>query len=244
MEINISFDKEFDEIWETLQRKYPKKLFDLDGVGKQLDFSEFTRNFFGSKGVTADKSVDANSNVEDSSVVAYHSEVMKPLKRLNSYYMLWKGMRKYFSTKLADEVLEMQLCGDIYINDYHDFFIKSYCFNYSTYDVMANGLPYMKKINCIPPKYLLTFKQQLEQFTVFASNNQSGAAGQADLLIIMSHYVKKALDTKSDCHIDLGTEENVWQYVKEILTSYIYTINQPFKTAESPFTNVSVYDRL
>lgn len=244
MNISLSYEKEFNTLWEDLHNKYPQKLFDLDGVGKQLDMAKFSKNYFSQKGgTTADISVDANSNVSDMSVVSYDSELMKPFERLNSYYMLWKYAKKYYGQEFANDVIEKQLTGDFYINDFHHFFLKPYCFNYSTYDILTFGLPYIDRIKCVPPKYLLTFKQQLEQFTVFASNNQSGASGEADLLVIMSYYVSNCLKTKSDCHFKFNSEEDVWTYVREILTSYIYTINQPFRSNQSPFTNISLYDR-
>lgn len=244
MYIHLDYDEEFNELWMHLKEKYPKELFNIDGVGNQLDLAKFTKNFFSQKGkTTADISVDANANVSDMSVISYDAELMKPFERLNSYYMLWKNSRKFYTTEFANKVVESQLVGDYYINDFHHFFLKPYCFNYSTYDVMINGLPYIDRIHCVPPKYLLTFKQQLEQFTVFASNNQSGASGEADLLVIMSYYVKNALNSLSDCHFKFASKENVWIYVKEILTSYIYTINQPFRSNQSPFTNVSLYDK-
>jgi len=245
MNINLNYDQGFNDLWFHLQEKYPKELFDLDGVGKQLDMAQFSKTFFSRKTDTtvADISVDANANVSDNSVVSYDAELMKPFERLNSYYMLWKNSKKYYGSEFADKAVECQLIGDYYINDFHHFFLKPYCFNYSTYDVLTNGLPYIDRIKCIPPKYLLTFKQQMEQFTVFASNNQSGASGEADLLVIMSYYIKNALNTLSDCHFKFASKEDVWTYVEEILTSYIYTINQPFRANQSPFTNISLYDR-
>lgn len=243
MQITLSYEKEFTDLWNHLKQKYPKELFDLDGVGKQLDMAWFSKNFFSQKGATtADVSVDENANVSDMSVVSYDAELAKPFERLNSYYMLWKYSRKYYGTEFANKVVEAQLTGDFYINDFHHFFTRPYCFNYSTYDVAIGGLPYIDRIKCIPPKHLLTFKQQMEQFTVFASNNQSGAAGQADLLVIMSYYVKKALENLQDAHFKFKSEEDVWQYVREIITSYIYTINQPFRANQSPFVNISLYD--
>lgn len=243
MQITLSYEKEFTDLWNHLKQKYPKELLDLDGVGKQLDMAWFSKNFFSQKGATtADVSVDENANVSDMSVVSYDAELAKPFERLNSYYMLWKYSRKYYGTEFANKVVEAQLTGDFYINDFHHFFTRPYCFNYSTYDVAIGGLPYIDRIKCIPPKHLLTFKQQMEQFTVFASNNQSGAAGQADLLVIMSYYVKKALENLQDAHFKFKSEEDVWQYVREIITSYIYTINQPFRANQSPFVNISLYD--
>jgi len=242
MYFKTNYDQEFDDLYMHLKAKYPQKLFDLDGIGKQLDMSEFSKNFFSSK-VTADASIDANANVDDISVIAYNTELPKPFFRLNSYYILWKELKRLYGHETANIIIEMQLTGDIYIHDFHGIGAgMPYCFNYSTYDVMTKGLPMVKKVKSLPPKYLYAFKSQLEQFTVIASNSTLGAAGLADVLIVMSYYVKNILETKSDAHFTFATEEDVWKYVKENLVSFIYTINQPMRANQSPFTNVSVYD--
>ena len=44
----------------------------------------------------------------------------------------------------------------------------------------------IKKIKSIPPKYLYSFKSQLEQFTIIAANSTLGATGLADMLLVMS----------------------------------------------------------
>jgi hypothetical protein len=119
MKINITFDKEFDALWDELQEKYPKELFDMDGVGKQLDLSQFSKNFFSTKTTTADASIDANANVDDMSVIAYSIELKKPYEKLNSYYMLWKELKRWNGTETANKIIEMQLNGDIYIHDFH-----------------------------------------------------------------------------------------------------------------------------
>lgn len=245
MIINLSYDKEFEALWSDLEDKYPVKLFEIDGVGRnQLDMARSSKEYFSrNKDVMADISVDANANVSDRSVVSYDTEIQKPFQRLNSYYMLWKYARQYYGTEFANMIVEGQLTGDFYINDFHHFFTRPYCFNYSTYDVALQGLPYIDRIKCIPPKHLLTFKQQMEQFTVFASNNQSGASGQADLLIIMSHYVEKVLRERSDLGVKFNSEDDVWHYVSELLTSYVYTVNQPFRSNQSAFVNISLYDK-
>ena len=246
MNIRLSYEQEFDNLWESLKKKYPSELFNLEGVGKQLDMAKFSKEFFSkhaSSTVTADNSVDENANVSDMSVVSYDTELLKPFERLNSMYMLWKYSRQYYGTEFANKVIESQLTGDFYINDFHHFFTRPYCFNYSTYDIALNGLPYLSHPKCITPKYLLTFKQQMEQFTVFAANNQSGASGQADILIIMSYYVKKVLDNQGDLSFKFASQEDAWAYVKELIVSYIYTLNQPFRSGQSPFTNVSIYDK-
>lgn len=245
MKIEMSFDKDFEDLFENkLKKKYPKELFDLDGIGKQLDLPDYTRRFFDEDTlVTADISIDANANVDDVSVIAYDHEVGKPLKRLNSYYYLWKKISEMETIEIANYIMEAQLSGDIYINDFHGIAGSlSYCYNYSCYDIMAQGLPMIKKIKSIPPKHLMAYKSQVEQFTVIAANSTLGATGLADFLVVMSYYVKKLLETKSDAGFKFATEEDCWRYVKETLVSFIYTVNQPMRGNQSCFTNISIYD--
>lgn len=242
MYLKTTYDQEFDDLYMHLKAKYPQKLFDLDGIGKQLDMSTFSKNFFSSS-VTADASIDANANVDDISTIAYTTELPKPFFRLNSYFVLWKELKRLYGLEAANEIVEMQLTGDIYIHDFHGVAAgKPYCFNYSTYDIMINGLPMVKKVKSLPPKYLYAFKSQLEQFTVIASNSTLGATGLADMLIVMSYYVKNILNTHEDAHFKFYDDEACWNYVKENLVSFIYTINQPMRANQSPFTNISVYD--
>jgi ribonucleoside-triphosphate reductase len=243
MYIRVTYDAEFDDLMMYLRSKYPQKLFDLDGIGEQTDMSKFSKKFFASN-TTADASIDANANVDDVSVIAYNTELPKPFFRLNSYYILWKELRRLYGLLQANTIIEKQLIGDIYIHDFHGVAAGiPYCFNYSTYDIMTKGLPMVKKIKSIQPKYLYSFKSQLEQFVVIASNSTLGATGLADLLITMSYYVSQILKNKKDAHFTFATENDCWNYIKETLVSFIYTINQPMRANQSPFTNVSVYDK-
>lgn len=242
MYIKVSYEQKFDDLMMYLKGKYPDKLFNLDGIGEQTDMSKFSKKFF-SASVTSDASIDANANVDDISVIAYSTELPKPFFRLNSYYILWKELKKLYGLKVANDIVEMNLTGDIYIHDFHGIASgMPYCFNYSTYDILTKGLPMVKKISSLPPKHLYAFKSQLEQFTIIASNSTLGATGLADMLVVMSYFVNNILTTKSDAHFHFASEEDCWSYVRENIVSFIYTINQPMRANQSPFTNVSIYD--
>lgn len=241
--VTHSYSDDFVNLFANLAEKYGKKIFDLDGIGKQLDFNLFRENFFNSS-VVADGSVDPNANVEDMSPVTYTFEFSKPSERLDSYYVLYQELLNTVSKQVADEVMERQLIGDIYINDMHGIASrKPYCFNYATFDVLTMGLPMVGKIVSLPPQHLLAFRSQLEQFITIASNSTLGATGMADLLISMSYYMRHILETKSDAHFHFATEEDCWEYFKQTLVSFIYTVNQPMRGGQSPFSNVSIYDR-
>ncbi len=55
----ISYEEEFVDFFTKLRHKYSDKIFDIEGIGKQLDFSKFSKDFFSTK-TTTQKSVDAN----------------------------------------------------------------------------------------------------------------------------------------------------------------------------------------
>lgn len=113
----ISYDPEFVDFFARLSEKYPEKLFDLEGIGKQLDFAKFSRDFFSTKTTTADVSVDANSNVDEMSLIAYNVEMPKPMFRINALYLLWKYGRQLYGNEEAEAIIEGQISGDYYIND-------------------------------------------------------------------------------------------------------------------------------
>lgn len=255
MPINLpqSYDKEFCQIWNNLKQSLPEELFRLEGVhDDQLDINKTSRAFFkNSNGVIADHSIDANANVTGKDVITFNYEVPKALMKLNSLHNLWKTMKETEQDDyhLPNVMLSSELAGSIYINDSWDIG-RPYCFNFSTYDIALEGLKMGSRLNIVQPKSLFTFLRQLEQFVVYAGNSNLGATGLADMLIVASWYVDRILKSSieeqlpyKDHHTTVGTSEtNVWTYVKEALTSFIYTVNWEFRGNQSPFTNVSIYD--
>lgn len=236
MYFKTTYDQEFDDLYMYLKSKYPQKLFDLEGIGIQTDMGLFSKKFFSDVSTVADGSVDANSNVDDLTVVAYENELPKPHTRLNSLYLLWKYGKKLFGKEYANKMIELELTGAYYINDLSNV-QKSYCFNFSLYDLMTKGLPFVNKIPSYPAKHLSSFCGQLIHFTSYASNQVMGAVGLADLLVVLSYYVKKELSENPT------VPEYVWRQVKQEIQSIIYSCNQPFRGGlQSGFYNVSVYD--
>ena len=240
MNINYSYTKEFEEVFNRLKQdaKY-KELANLDGIGDQVDMVKFSKKFFTKgKNPTADASVDSNSNVDDDSVIAYNVESAKPSQRLNAYYLLYKYGWKLYGKEVAEKMVRSQFYKEFYINDFHTFGLFSYCFNYSCMDIVAQGLPFVTKIKSEPPKHLSSFMGQMVQFVTYASNSIAGAVGLADFIPCMSWYVKKLYDENKNV-----PKEFLDKQVKQELQSFLYSVNQPFRGGlQSAFTNLSLYD--
>ena len=81
-----SFQEEFVDCLASIEKKYGFDLFQVSGIGKQLDINWFAKQYFGRKTNTADVSVDANSNVGLKNVVIWDNELSKPLKLIYSYF--------------------------------------------------------------------------------------------------------------------------------------------------------------
>lgn len=226
MIIDYSYTQEFENIFNSFKEdKNYQKLANMDGIGEQTDIVKFSKKFFSNK-VTADSSVDANSNVEDNSVIAYEIEAAKPVSRLNAYYLLFKYGWKLFGRERATELVKGQFYKDYYINDFHKFAVVPYCYNFSCLDVVVNGLPFVKKIRSEPPKHLSSFMGQMIQFVTYASNSIAGAVGLADLLICASWYVDKFIKEADEKGIDTEYQHKI---IRQELQSFIYSVNQPFR---------------
>ncbi|MCD7983739.1 MAG: ribonucleoside-triphosphate reductase [Desulfovibrio sp.] len=253
LQLPQTYDEGFVALIERLRKKYPAELFLLTGIHEsQLDINHTSREYFSTanrKGsATADHSIDPNANVTGRDVITFNYEVPKPLMKMNSLYNLWKEILRFTDAETADLAVELEISGYVYINDSWDIG-RPYCFNYSTLDIALEGLKMGGRLNIVPPKSLSTLLRQIEQFTVYAANSTLGATGLADMLIVISRYVDMILDggregrVYHDNHVCVGSNRReVWTYVRECLTSLIYTLNWEFRGNQSPFTNVSVYD--
>lgn len=240
MHIKITWDQEFYDLMMYLIAKYGRDFLTLDGIGDQMDINKFSKDFFNTDTTTADVSVDSNANVCARTSIEYNHEMPKPIKKYNSYFLLWKQIKKDYGLLEANTVVEKVLRGDLYVNDSTDVALP-YCFNYSTYDIALNGLEGVsKRVRVSAPKSLETFVRQVEQFMVVAANSTLGATGFADFLIVASLFVEKMKKIGYDGRIKVDDYKT---YVKEKLINFIYTVNWEFRGNQSPFSNLSIFDR-
>lgn len=240
MYFKVSWDQDFADLMMHLWAKYGREVFTQNGIGDQLDLNKFSKTFFTNNTTTADVSIDDNANVSGKSIIDYNFEFSKPLQKYNSHYLIWKELKKNYGLLEANSIIEKQISGEIYINDFTNCAIP-YCFNYSTYDIALSGLPMAGRMKITAPKSLESFIRQMEQFTVYAANSTLGATGLADVLIVASYYVDKIRATDYDGHIKVQYGQ-LKTYISEKLRSFIYTLNWQFRGNQSPFTNISIYD--
>lgn len=246
MYVKLTYHPEFVELLYFIKSKYGEHILELEGIGNSnLDLPEFAKRFFSvsdnNKSVS-DKSIDSNANIADNpSVINFAVEATKPFFKLNSLYKLWKECKKLYGRKIADDLIVSSIVGDTYLNDSVNILFP-YCYNYSTLDVANKGLPTVNKIKSTVPKHLFSFMGQLSNFIILTSNSTLGASGISDFLLTTSIYFDRILKTKKDSSFSFSSEEDCWNYLKENIISFIFIVNQNFRSNQSAFTNVSIYD--
>ncbi len=224
-----TFSGGFDELYNQFRTtKNGKELLKAEGISREdLDIGILSKKYFTER--LSDMSLDQNANANEGiSPNNYSSEIVKGLSKINGHYLIWHYAKKMFGLERANELIRAIWNGDVYFHDASRPQIP-YCFAYSTSILMTQGRPY-GQLHSLPPKRSDSFIAQVIETTMDMSQEWSGAIAPADLLVNFSWYAKK--ENLSDKDI-----------VNEI-QKFVHTMNNKFRiSAESPFTNLSLFDR-
>ena len=161
MYIKQSYDDDFQHLMLDMKDKYPKSIFELNGISDEdLDRTKFAKKYFTKKNV-ANISVDSNANVQIKNIAAFNGERNKGLDKLDSLFLFWKTAKKLYGLREANKLVEKELNKDLNIQDSSNFYLP-----YSYY----GQTPILLKING-QIKYW-TLKQLYENFSSFSSYNK------------------------------------------------------------------------
>lgn len=235
-----SYQPEFKDIMLSMLDKYGVEMFNISGIGEQLDINSAVKKIVSSDS-TAGGTIDGNANVGSVTAGGLLQEINKPHLLIQSYYRIWKWLKKNRGLEVANTFVEKQINGAIYMNDMHYIVgCISYCWNHSVLTIINQGLVGIdNKGDALPPKHLRSYFDQIEAYLLIAGSNTAGATGIAGLMLGASIFMDKILKTGMDSNVPIG---DPWRYLKEELASLIYKLNQPSRHLQSLFTNVSIFD--
>ena len=242
MRVNIVLNKNFVTKYNALQAEYGTDIASLNGFGdEQLSYTDFINNFI-DKNTVADASVDGNSNVSHKDIVTLEREMPKPHSKLLAFNKIYYEIQKKYGFKAANEWLEMEWIGDLYMHDACSATFKHYCFAYDLKDLAEKGLFFIDGFNGQPAKHLVTFVDFVKEFVSFACNRSSGAVGLPNLIPYMYYFWKKDVDND---YMGIKSSGSERQYADQAFQRFIYAVNQPYMRdgSQSAFTNTSVFDR-
>lgn len=243
MDINIKLNKNFTTQYNKLQAEFGTSMSRLNGFDdNQLSYTDFIDNFIDEKTV-ADSSIDGNSNVRRKDIVTLLAEMPKPHRKLLAFNKIHYELQKAFGFATANEWLQREWMGQLYLHDGDTSTFKHYCFAYDLKELAEKGLFFLREnFNPNPPKHLTTFVDFVKEFISFASNRSSGAVGLPNLVPYMYYFWKKDCD---EDYLGVTSSKNEQKYAEQNIQRFIYALNQPCVRdgQQSAFTNTSVFDR-
>ena len=242
--VKYGFNNDFVELLNELKSKYGEKIFEIHGIGdKNLDITQFPKNFYNkSTKAVASVSIDDNANVSSKDISQYTYERFKPQQKLNSIYLLYKWVKKFFSKKDTRVAIERIIAGDIFVNDLTDI-EKPYCFAIDLNNLLSNGMDFFDGKNlCIgAPKRSDSFIAQVIQTTAFISNQIMGAIAYPSFFPILDKFYRAEY---GEDYMQRYEEDKDMQYrITNQFQNLIFSFNFPFRGNQSSFTNLSVLDR-
>lgn len=243
MDINIKLNKNFTTQYNKLQAEHGTTIARLNGFDdNQLSYTDFIDNFIDEKTVS-DSSIDGNSNVRRKDIVTLLAEMPKPHRKLLAFNKIHYELQKEFGFTTANEWLQREWVGQLYLHDGDTSSFKAYCFAFDLKDLAEKGLFFLREnFNPNPPKHLTTFIDFVKEFISFASNRSSGAVGLPNLIPYMYYFWKKDCDND---YLGVASSKNEQKYAEQNIQRFIYALNQPCVRdgQQSAFTNTSVFDR-
>ena len=254
MKIGLTFSETFDRLYESFMA-YPEgeELLKLEGIHPdQLDVGQMSHKYFTDEACNFTIDNNANTN-EENSYNNYFAEITKGLHKIEGYYLLHRYAEKRFDTDYADELMEAIITGDLYFHDPTKIQIP-YCYAYSTQFIMLEGRPY-GQLRSVPPTRSDSFMAEVIETTMDLSQEFAGAIAMGDLIVNLCYYLKKegyGVDYGSyedgkfiplnQTHYEFMPHEK--KYIINQFQKFVHVMNNKFRLAgESPFTNISIFDR-
>ena len=195
---------------------------------------------------------DANANVTMKNVANLEGEVYKTTNRIIQRQRMKDKLNELYPevAKQYEEDLEHHI---IYTNDEATTpVLKPYCMAGSLYPLMLEGVGNIDGITPTPPNDLQSFSGQITNLTFLLSSQCKGAVAFGEYFIALNYYIIKEFGSNwyNKLYVITTTEHcvhkrDIKDCICKAFKQFIYGINQPAgnRSYQSPFTNVSYYDK-
>ena len=205
-----------------------------------------------SSNASSSSETDANANVSMKNVANLEGEVYKATNRIiqrqrmkDKLYKLYPEVAKKYEEDLNNHI--------IYTHDEASTpVLKPYCMAVTLYPLMMDGVGKIDGITPSAPNDISSFSGQVTNLAFLLSSQCKGAVAFGDYFVTLNYYVVKEFGDnwyeKLDC---ISTSEHhviprtVKDSIEKGMKQFIWGVNQPAgnRSYNSPFTNVSWYDR-
>lgn len=197
---------------------------------------------------------DPNSNVAMKNVANLEGEVYKTTNRIiQRSRMKDKLAEMYPNENLAKQYVDDLEKHIIYTHDESSTpVLKYYCCAVTLYPLMMDGVGNIDGVTPTPPNDIQSFSGQVTNLAFLLSSQCKGAVAFGDYLVALNYYVNQEFGTNwyEKVNVIISTEHctkksTIKTAIRKGMKQFIYGVNQPAgnRSYNSPFTNISFYDR-
>ena len=205
-----------------------------------------------SENAATSSETDGNANVVSKNVATLESEDRKRENRDIQRYRMKQQLKKQYP-ELASQYAKDLESHIIYTHDEASTSVlKQYCMAVSLYPLMLEGVGNIDGVTPSEPDDLQSFSGQITNLIFLLSSQCKGAVAVGSYFIALNYYIIKEfgedwytkLDhviTTPECRIQRTVKDAIYKAFKQ----FVWGINQPAgnRSYQSPFTNVSYYDK-
>ena len=186
-----------------------------------------------------DESIDPNANKDSKTILGIQTEASNPSAKAIGYDFLYCQMLQDWGKKEAKELSGLMYDYSLAIHDSTKLLVP-YCFCFDASKLVFEGRPF-GQVQSKPPKRVSSYIAALDETIHQMTNHLAGAVA------IGTFFSDIAYILINREHVDLNTlktDLSIRKYVENCMQTFIYSVNHLSRASnESPFTNVSVFDR-
>lgn len=231
--------------------KYREKHNESRFIRERLDYmNEYINS---DSNAASSSETDPNANVTQKNVANLEAEVYKSKNRIIQRQRMKDKLNEIYP-ELAKQYEEDLNHHIIY---WHDEAaspaLKPYCMAASLYPLMLNGVGNIDGITPSPPNDLQSFSGQITNLAFLLSSQCKGAVAFGEYFIALNFYIIQEFGSdwykKLDEVITSGPcvkVRTVRDAIHKAFKQFLYGVNQPAgnRAYQSPFTNISYYDKV
>ena len=195
---------------------------------------------------------DPNANVTQKNVANLEGEVYKGKNRIIQRQRMKDKLNELYPevAKQYEKDLDHHI---IYTHDEASTpTLKQYCMAVSLYPLMLDGVGNIDGVTPSEPNDLQSFSGQITNLTFLLSSQCKGAVAFGEYFIALNYYIIQEFGPKWYEKLDCITttehslvKRTIRDNIHKAFKQFIYGVNQPAgnRSFQSPFTNISYYDK-
>jgi ribonucleoside-triphosphate reductase len=186
-----------------------------------------------------DVSIDSNSNKNDKFIETINQESVSSAKKAIGYDYLFNQMQDMYGNKEANRLIGNLMDYSIGMHDATNI-CKVYCYALDASSLVTTGRPF-GQLSYRPAKSVPDYISSLSETVHQLSSHLAGAVAIGSFFLDIAHIC--IYDEKFKIG-NIRSDEEVRKYIRDEMSQFVYSVNNLSRNStESPFTNISVFDR-